>query len=160
MKTWAQGQDAFVALDLSSRPTARLRHIAHLGVRTLGWSFRVRGLPVPEAPVRVELVGPDGDLWTWGPEDATDRVTGPAEGFCLLVVQRRHRSQTALVAVGRVADQWLDVAQACAGAPGPGRPPVEVPAGARPPDRPAWPRAAPCGSPTAPASTVTGSRPR
>ena len=125
METWAHGQDVFDALDLTRRPTARLRHIAHLGVRTLGWSFRVRGLPVPEAPVRVELVGPDGDLWTWGPEDATDRVTGPAEDFCLLVVQRRHRSQTALTAQGPVADRWLDVAQAFAGAPGPGR---EVPA--------------------------------
>jgi uncharacterized protein (TIGR03084 family) len=124
METWAHGQDVFDALGLVRRPTARLRHVAHLGVRTLGWSFRVRGLPVPEEPVRVELTGPDGEPWTWGPEDAADRVSGPAEDFCLLVVQRRHRSQTALTATGPVADQWLDLAQAFAGAPGPGR---EVP---------------------------------
>jgi uncharacterized protein (TIGR03084 family) len=121
METWAHGQDVFDAFGLIRRPTARLRHVAHLGVRTLGWSFRLRGLPVPEAPVRVELTGPDGEAWTWGPEDAADRVTGPAEDFCLLVVQRRHRSQTALTATGPVADQWLDLAQAFAGAPGPGR---------------------------------------
>jgi uncharacterized protein (TIGR03084 family) len=121
METWAHGQDVFDALGLTRRPTARLRHVAHLGVRTLGWSFRLRGLEVPEAPVRVELTGPDGDVWTWGPDDAADRVTGTAEDFCLLVVQRRHRSQTALTAQGPVAVRWLDVAQAFAGAPGPGR---------------------------------------
>ncbi|WP_448628290.1 TIGR03084 family metal-binding protein [Geodermatophilus sp. URMC 64] len=126
METWAHGQDVFDACGLVRRPTPRLRHVAHLGVRTLGWSFRLRGLPVPEAPVRVELTGPDGEAWTWGPEDAADRVTGPAEDFCLLVVQRRHRSQTALTATGPVADRWLDVAQAFAGAPGPGRAPMEA----------------------------------
>jgi len=126
METWAHGQDVVDALGLVRRPTARLRHVAHLGVRTFGWSFRVRGLPSPEVPVRVELTGPDGDVWTWGPEDAAHRVTGPAEDFCLLVVQRRHRSQTTLSATGPVADRWLDIAQAFAGAPGPGRPPAEV----------------------------------
>jgi uncharacterized protein (TIGR03084 family) len=125
METWAHGQDVVDALGLTRRPTARLRHVAHLGVRTLGWSFRVRGLPEPDAPVRVELAGPDGEPWTWGPADAADRVTGPAEDFCLVVTQRRHRSQTALAAEGPVADRWLDIAQAFAGAPGRGR---EVPA--------------------------------
>jgi uncharacterized protein (TIGR03084 family) len=121
METWAHGQDVLDALGLTRRPTARLRHVAHLGVRTFGWSFVVRGLEPPAVPVRVELAGPDGEPWTWGPEDAADRVTGPAEDFCLLVVQRRHRAQTALTATGPVADRWLDVAQAFAGAPGPGR---------------------------------------
>ena len=121
METWAHGQDVVDALGLTRRPTARLRHVAHLGVRTFGWSFVVRGLEAPAGPVRVELTGPDGEPWTWGPEDAADRVSGPAEDFCLLVVQRRHRSQTALTATGPVADRWLGVAQAFAGAPGPGR---------------------------------------
>jgi uncharacterized protein (TIGR03084 family) len=126
METWAHGQDVADTLGVVRRPTLRLRHVAHLGVRTLGWSFRLRGLPVPDVPVRVELTGPDGAPWTWGPDDAADRVTGPAEDFCLLVVQRRHRSETALTASGPVADAWLDLAQAYAGAPGPGRPAREV----------------------------------
>jgi uncharacterized protein (TIGR03084 family) len=129
METWAHGQDVYDALELVRRPTARLRHVAHLGVRTLGWSFRLRGRPVPEMPVRVELSAPGGERWTWGPEDAADRVTGTALDFCLLVTQRRHRSATELSATGPVADAWLDLAQAFAGAPGPGRPPTaEVPA--------------------------------
>jgi uncharacterized protein (TIGR03084 family) len=122
METWAHGQDVVDALGRTRRPTARLRHVAHLGVRTLGWSFRVRGRPEPDVPVRVELTAPDGDPWTWGPADAADRVTGPAEDFCLLVTQRRHRADTALTATGPVADAWLDLAQAFAGPPGDGRP--------------------------------------
>ena len=58
-----------------------------------------------------------------GPEDATQRVTGPALDFCLLVTQRRHRDDLALVADGPDADEWLDIAQAFAGPPGAGREP-------------------------------------
>ena len=47
--------------------------------------------------------------------------TGPALDFCLLVTQRRHRADLALMATGPVADEWLDVAQAFAGPPGAGR---------------------------------------
>jgi uncharacterized protein (TIGR03084 family) len=72
----------------------------------------------------VELTGPGGELWAWGPGDAPDRVVGPAEDFCLLVTQRRHRDDTALSATGPVADQWLDLAQAFAGPPGEGRRPL------------------------------------
>ncbi|MGA3153235.1 MAG: hypothetical protein ACLPN6_15065 [Streptosporangiaceae bacterium] len=39
---------------------------------TLGFSFRVHGLEVPEQPVRVELTAPDGASWTWGPPGAAD----------------------------------------------------------------------------------------
>jgi uncharacterized protein (TIGR03084 family) len=123
METWAHGQDVVDALGLVRQPTARLRHVAHLGVRTLGWSFRLRGHEAPDVPVRVELTAPDGGTWAWGPDDVADRVSGSAEDFCLLVTQRRHRSQTGLVSVGAVADGWLDIAQAFAGAPGPGRGP-------------------------------------
>ena len=73
--------------------------------------------------VRVELVGPAGDEWTWGPEDAPDRVTGPALDFCLLVTQRRHRDDLAVVAEGANADEWLGIAQSFAGPPGEGRRP-------------------------------------
>jgi uncharacterized protein (TIGR03084 family) len=128
METWAHGQDVVDALGVVRRPTARLRHVAHLGVRTFGWSFRVHGLPVPDVPVRVELTGPDGRTWTWGPDDAADRVTGPAEDFCLVVTQRRNRRDTSLAATGPVAAAWLDVAQAYAGSPGPGRAPTGEPA--------------------------------
>ncbi len=121
METWAHGQDVADALGVDRAPTARLRSVADLGVRTLGFAFALRGLPVPEAPVRVELQAPGGDLWTWGPEDAADLVTGPALDFCLLVVQRRHLDDLALQVTGPVAQAWTGVAQAYAGAPSDGR---------------------------------------
>jgi uncharacterized protein (TIGR03084 family) len=123
METWAHGQDIVDAIGQARWPTARLRHVAHLGIATRGFSFQLRGQPVPDAPVRVELAAPDGSVWAWGPADAYDRVEGPALDFCLLVTQRRHRDDTALRVAGPVADAWLDLAQAFAGPPGPGRAP-------------------------------------
>ncbi len=124
METWAHGQDIADALGTVREPSARLRHVAHLGVRTFGHSFTLRGRPVPEAPVRVELDAPDGGTWTWGPAEAADTVRGPAVDFCLVVTQRRNLADTALRADGPVAAEWLSIAQAFAGAPGPGRPPA------------------------------------
>jgi uncharacterized protein (TIGR03084 family) len=121
METWAHGQDVADALHVARPATARLRHIAHLGVRTRDFAYAVHGEPAPAAPFAVELTGPDDAVWTWGPEDALQRVSGPALDFCLLVTQRRHRDDLALVAEGADADHWLDIAQAFAGPPGNGR---------------------------------------
>lgn len=121
METWAHGQDVADALGIRREPTARLRHVAHIGVRARGYAFLVNSKPAPVADVRVELKAPDGDVWTWGGEDATDRVTGSALDFCHRVTQRRHRDDLDLVAEGPIADEWLDIAQAFAGPPGGGR---------------------------------------
>ena len=123
METWAHGQDVADALGIRRVPTDRLRHIAHLGVATFGWSFTNRGVEVPDSPVRVEITGPSGDLWNWGPEEAADIVKGPAEDFCLVVVQRRHPADTRLDIQGATAREWLSVAQAYAGEIGSGRKP-------------------------------------
>lgn len=123
METWAHGKDVHDALGLTRVPTARLRHVAHLGVRTRDFAYAVNGLRAPADPFRLELTGPDGDTWTWGPDDAMQRVTGDALEFCLLVTQRRHRDDTTLTAEGADADTWLGIAQAFAGPPGGGRKP-------------------------------------
>jgi uncharacterized protein (TIGR03084 family) len=121
METWAHGLDVADALGRARPPTARLRHVAHLGVRTRDFAYLVHELDPPAAPFRFELTSPAGGLWTWGPADAAQRVTGPALDFCLLVTQRRHRADLALTAVGADAQRWLDIAQAFAGPPGGGR---------------------------------------
>ncbi|WP_454317495.1 TIGR03084 family metal-binding protein [Streptomyces phaeoluteigriseus] len=126
METWAHGLDVAEALGVTRAPTDRVRHIARLGVRTRDFAFGVHGLPAPADPFRVELRGPSGEVWTYGPEDAPQRVTGPALDFCLLVTQRAHRTDLALRAEGPDADRWLDIAQAFAGPPGTGRPPREA----------------------------------
>lgn len=123
METWAHGRDVADALGVTPPPTDRVRHVCHLGVRTRGFAHALHGLDAPTADVRVELTGPGGATWTWGDPDAADRVTGPAEDFALLVTQRRHRDDLALRATGSGAQQWLAIAQAFAGAPGPGRDP-------------------------------------
>ncbi|MFE0702004.1 TIGR03084 family metal-binding protein [Streptomyces sp. NPDC058872] len=123
METWAHGRDVADALGVVRPPTARLRHVAWIGHRARDYAFLVRGLPAPTEPFRVELAAPDGSSWTYGPEDAAQRVTGPALDFCLLVTQRVHRDDTALVAAGEDAEQWLAIAQAFAGPAGSGRAP-------------------------------------
>ncbi|MBB5934648.1 uncharacterized protein (TIGR03084 family) [Streptomyces zagrosensis] len=122
METWAHGQDVADALDVWRAPTARLRHVAHIGVRARDYAYLVRQLPQPVEEFRVELVAPGGTLWTYGPPGAAQRVTGRALDFCLLVTQRAHRDDLALRAEGPDARRWLEIAQAFAGPPGAGRP--------------------------------------
>ena len=123
METWAHGLDVTDALGLPPSVSPRLKHVAHLGVRTRDFAFGQHGLAAPDEPFRVELTTPDGERWVWGPEDAGQWVTGPALDFCLRVTQRRNRADLALTAVGADADRWLDVAQAFAGPSGAGRSP-------------------------------------
>jgi len=123
METWAHGQDVVDALGMRRVPTDRLRHVAHLGVRARPYAYSAHWLGAPRGEVRVELRAPSGAIWTWGPEDAVDVVVGDAEDFCLVVTRRRHPADTALVARGPLAEEWLPIAQAFAGPPGPGRRP-------------------------------------
>ena len=121
METWAHGLDVADTLDVRRPPTARLRSVAHIGVRTRDYAFAVHGLPAPTEPFLVELRAPDGSTWSWGPADAAQQVTGGAEDFCFLVTQRRALRDLDLTAEGDDARQWLQIAQAFAGPPGPGR---------------------------------------
>jgi uncharacterized protein (TIGR03084 family) len=123
METWAHGQDIADAVGVTRLPTARLRHVAHLGVKTMGWSFVTRGIEPPTDPVYVELRSPEHEVWAWGPEDADNAVRGPAIDFCLVVTRRRHRADSHLEVVGPVAEEWMNIAQAFAGPPGDGRQP-------------------------------------
>jgi uncharacterized protein (TIGR03084 family) len=151
METWAHGQDIADALGVTREPTGRLRHIAHLGVSTRGFAFVLRGRPVPDTPVRVDLAAPGGGTWAWGPDGATDRITGPAVDFCLLVTQRRNLADTALTVTGPAAAEWVSIAQAFAGPPSDGRPPLAEQPTPAPPTSPASPT--PPAPPTSTAST-------
>ncbi|MDX6237675.1 MAG: hypothetical protein QOG10_2490 [Kribbellaceae bacterium] len=121
METWAHGQDVADALGVRRVPTARLKHVAHLAVRTRDFAYLLNDRQPPGIEFLVELVGPDQESWTWGPKDAEQRVTGSALDFCLLATQRRHRDDTDVRAVGAEAEAWLGIVQAFAGLPGKGR---------------------------------------
>ena len=122
METWAHGQDVADALGLDPVTTDRLRHVCHIGVQARPYAFLVHGIENPETPVRVELTGPGAG--EWGPAEATDRITGPALDFALLVTQRRHLDDLSLSIEGETAQQWASIAQAYAGPAGTGRKPL------------------------------------
>lgn len=124
METWAHGQDVVDALGQQRPATSRLRAVAEIGYRARPFSYAARGATMPEAAVRLELSGPDGQTWAWGPPDAPDVISGPALDFCLLVTQRRHRGDLALTVRGAAAQEWAGIAQAFAGPPGAGREPL------------------------------------
>ena len=121
METWCHGQDVRDAVGLPPAAGPRLRHIAHLGVRTHANSYLANCREVPAGVPRVELTAPDGSLWSWGEPGVTDRIAGSALDFCLVVTQRRHRADTDLVITGPLAEEWMSLAQAFAGPPGDGR---------------------------------------
>jgi len=121
METWAHALDVHDAAGGRPAPTDRVRHVAHLGVRTRDYAYSVHGEEPPAEEFRVELTAPSGEPWSWGPEDAAQSVRGTAYDFCLLATQRVNRADTDLVAVGADAEHWLGIVQAFAGPPGAGR---------------------------------------
>jgi uncharacterized protein (TIGR03084 family) len=126
METWAHGQDVADALGLPPVTSERLRHVCHIGVGARAYAFLVNEQADPGDPIRVEAVSPAGELWTWGPPDAPDRVTGPGLDLALVLTQRRHRDDTELVVEGSTAQRWIAIAQAFAGPAGPGRTPMAI----------------------------------
>jgi uncharacterized protein (TIGR03084 family) len=116
METWAHGHDVAEALAVPRTPTARLRHIADLGVRTRPFSYAINGRDLPATDVRVELVGPDGVVWVWGSSNS-DVIRGDALDFCLVVTKRRRVEETSLAVSGTHAREWIAIAQAFAGPP-------------------------------------------
>ena len=121
METWAHALDVYDAADERPEPTDRIRHVAHLGVRTRNYSFSMQDEEPPAEEFRVparRAQRRDLDLGAGGRRQS---VTGSAYDFCLLVTQRVHRDDTDLVAVGEDAEHWLRIAQAFAGPAGDGR---------------------------------------
>ena len=121
MEMFAHGQDIADALGVRRERTDRLRHLAGFAVLTWEFGYQARGLTPPDVEFRFELTAPSGEPWEFGPENAAQKITGPAEDFCLLVTRRRHRDDLAVVATGPDADQWLNIAQAYRGPAGAGR---------------------------------------
>ncbi|MDX2358696.1 TIGR03084 family metal-binding protein [Dietzia sp. PP-33] len=127
METWAHGRDVHDTLGTVQPTGPELRSVAHLGVATFGFVHQLHHREIPSTLPRVELAGPSGEQWVWGPEDSTDSVRGHAEDFALAVTQRRNLADTDLEITGDVARNWMTIAQTYAGTPGTGRPPLNEP---------------------------------
>lgn len=112
METWAHGLDIVAALQREVADTARLRHVAWLGWKTLPYAFSQAGEKYKE-PIRVELVGPGYARWVFGPEDGGQVIRGQAGDWCRLVVRRLPKGREKdLAATGPIAATALRVAKA------------------------------------------------
>jgi uncharacterized protein (TIGR03084 family) len=131
MELFGHGQDIADALGIVRTRTDRIRYLVAFGVRTWNFGYLSRGLRPPAEEFRFELTAPSGARWDFGPAGSTDRVTGPAVDFCLLVTRRRHHADLGLVASGDEARRWLDIAQAYRGPAGEGREPGQFNGSAR-----------------------------
>ncbi|MGI8751995.1 MAG: TIGR03084 family metal-binding protein [Acidimicrobiales bacterium] len=128
METWAHGTDVADALGLPPVASDRLRHVCLIGIKARPYAFMIHERTDAGDPVHFDVAAPGGagqpaggERWTWGPEGATDRVSGTALDLALVFTQRRHLSDTDLVVEGPTARAWMEIAQAFAGPAGPGR---------------------------------------
>lgn len=114
MEHWAHALDIRAAVGRPGTDTDRLRHVAWICVSALPYGFRLAGVePPPGHTLRFELTAPDGSTWTFGPEDATDRITGPAGQWCRRAVQRATVEESPdLVAEGPLAELAIRHARA------------------------------------------------
>ncbi|MBB4909347.1 TIGR03084 family metal-binding protein [Actinophytocola algeriensis] len=123
MELFAHGQDIADGLGVTVERDDRIWWISLFVTLTWDFGYQARGLTPPAAPFRYELTAPSGATWEFGPADAEQKITGPAEDLCLLATRRRHRDDLALTATGPDAEAWLDIAQAFRGPAGAGRQP-------------------------------------
>lgn len=104
---WAHAYDITAPLGIPYPDTARIRHIAWLGHRTLPYAFATEGLG--DGPVYCELTGPDGETWHFGNPDAPSTITGPAADFCRVGARRLSPADSRLKATGPHGPQALAV---------------------------------------------------
>src|SRR5258708_4681735 len=128
METWIHGQDVADALGVERQPTARLRHVAHIAVRARAFNYAQHGRPLPAGGGRGALKNTRSAAdrpapWPGGPAAAADGISGAALDSCPPPTQRRHIADTDLRVEGPLAAEWMAIAQAFAGPPGPGRRP-------------------------------------
>lgn len=118
MEIWSHGQAIYDLFDIP-RPAAspRIRNIAEIGVRTFGWAYSNRGLPVPRTMPYVRLDNAFGAPWEWHAPDRGNTVTGDVVAFCQIVTQTRNIADTDLSVTGDIAQHWMSIAQCFAGPP-------------------------------------------
>jgi uncharacterized protein (TIGR03084 family) len=117
METWAHAQAVYDHLGVIRRNGDGLRHIVALGANTYGWTFRNRGLEVPQPTPCLRLTLPSGEVLALGDDGQGERIAGPAEAFCQVVAQTRHIADVMLQVDGPNARAWMSMAQCFAGPP-------------------------------------------
>jgi len=117
METWAHAQAIFDVLGKTRIDADRLKNVAHIGVTTYSWSFKVNGLdPILPKPY-IRLTAPSGAIWEWNDPQEDNKLQGSATEFCQVVTQCRNIADTSLQMTGEVAHKWMSIAQCFAGGP-------------------------------------------
>nr|WSW64820.1 TIGR03084 family metal-binding protein [Streptomyces sp. NBC_00995] len=125
MEIFAHGQDIADALNIQRQYTNRVGHLAWFGVHTRDFGYHAHQLTPPTEQFRYELTAPTNNTtWTFGPPNATNRITGPATDFALLVSRRRHPNNLNLHTQGPHTQKYLHIAQAYRGPAGTGPQPT------------------------------------
>jgi len=115
MENWAHAQAIFDVMGLEREDADRLKNVAHIGVTTYSWSFKVRGEdPILPKPY-VRLTAPSGAIWEWNEPQDNNKVEGSAVEFSQVVTQTRNVGDTNLTMVGEAATTWMNNAQCFAG---------------------------------------------
>ncbi len=117
METWTHGQAIYDLPGIEREDKDRIKNIATLGINTFSWTFKNRGLPVPQEHPYVKLHSPSGQVWEWNPVNEREFIEGTATGFCQIVTQTRNVADTDLTVTGDVATHWMSIAQCFAGGP-------------------------------------------
>ena len=104
---WTHAQDIAGPLGIPYPDTARLRHIAWLGHRTLPYAFALEG--VDGGPVYCELTAPGGQVWRLGDPAAPSVITGLAAEFCRVGARRLAPGDSTLTATGPLGAQALAI---------------------------------------------------
>jgi uncharacterized protein (TIGR03084 family) len=104
---WTHGLDITGPLELPYPDTDRLRHVAWLAHRSLPYAWSLVGGQAQD--VFCELTGPTGEVWTYGPPQATSGIQGPAGEFCRVGAQRLAPTATRLTVRGPYGREALQV---------------------------------------------------
>ena len=104
---WTHAQDIAGPLGVAYPDTARLRHIAWLGHRTLPYAFAIEG--IDGGPVYCELTAPGGEIWRFGEPTAPSVITGPAAEFCRVGARRLAPGDSTLTATGPLGARALAI---------------------------------------------------
>ena len=115
MEHWAHAQAIFDALGQDRVNGDRLKNVAHIGVTTYSWSFKVNQMEPLRPKPYVRLTAPSGAIWEWNEPQDDNKVEGTAEEFSQVVTQCRNIEDTALRMTGKSAEAWMNIAQAFAG---------------------------------------------
>ena len=117
METWAHAQAIFDNLGLERVNADRIKNVAHIGVTTYSWSFKVNGLQPMLPKPYVKLTAPSGAIWEWNEPQTDNKVEGTATEFSQVVTQCRNIQDTSLKMTGEAANKWMQIAQCFAGNP-------------------------------------------